>query len=803
MHIPTRWRKILKDMRRNKTRTALVVLSIAVGVAAVGMVLNSWNILIRDLYTAFGQTNPHSVYIYVTPFDESLANAVEDMREVEAVTARRTLAVQVMSPASGKWEDMSLNAVPDYEDIDVDRYFPEEGKSIPGLREIVLERKSARDLNVEIGDTLTIEIGDEEHYDLRVSGTVHDLHAIPPVFRGETLGYVSNETLQWMGQRIYYNRLDVVPVSGRKDISHVNTLVAEIRDRVVEPAGYTVRSAEFSPFGAGPGEFWAERNIDGLSVVFQSMGVMCLLLSAGLVINTISAILTQQVREIGMMRSIGASQAQIARLYLANVLVFGVVALVLAFPLALLGSWGIAAFIASLINFDITDIRLAPHVVAIVSALSLVMPLLAALVPILSGTRITTYDAIYQHGITSEGKRGAVEEMLNRLKGIARPVLFGLRNTVRRKVRLVLTLAVLTLAGAMFIAVWTTRDSLNYQIQQIARYIAYDAVIGLPDGTQRQTAEREALRIPEVSIAEGWLNGSTRIIHPDGSEGEDIQIRAPVQDSQTIKPLMVAGRWLEPDDQAQIVINEDLLDEEPDIGVGSVVTLKIGSLERPYEVVGIASRHMSSPVVYMTYDYYAKLTGRHNQADQIRVRISPDRFGSNAQQQAVANALERRFEDAGLGSGIAGTRNSHIDRLSNAFDLVLIFLMIMAGLLAVVGGLGLAGTMSMNVLERTREIGVLRAVGASNGGVVQVVVVEGLTVGLVSWILGLILSVPLGMVLSDAVGMAVFNTTLRYQHSVVGSVAWLVLALLIGTAASLAPAHRASHLTVREVLAYE
>jgi putative ABC transport system permease protein len=803
MHIPTRWRKIFKDMRRNKTRTALVVLSIAVGVAAVGMVLNSWNILIRDLYTAFDRTNPHSVYIYVTPFDESLANAVEDMREVEAVTARRTLAVQALSPASGEWEDMSLNAVPDYEDIDVDRYFPEEGKPIPGLREIVLERKSASDLGVEVGDTLTIEIDDEEHYDLLVSGTVQDLHAIPPIFRGETLGYVSNETLQWMGQRIYYNRLDVVPVSGRKDMSHINTLVAEIRDRVVEPAGYTVRSAVFSPFGAGPGEFWAEQNIDGLAVVFKAMGVMCLLLSAGLVINTISAILTQQVREIGMMRAIGASRMQITRLYLVNVLVFGVVSLILAIPLALLGSWGIAAFIANIINFDITDIRLAPHVVLIVIGLSLVMPLLAALVPILSGTRISTYDAIYQHGITSEGKRGAVEEMLNRLKGIARPVLFGLRNTVRRKVRLGFTLAVLTLAGAMFIAVWTTRDSLNYQIHEIARYMAFDAVVSLPDGTQRQTAEREALRIPEVSVAEGWLNGSTRIIHPDGSEGEEVEIRAPVQDSQTVEPKMAAGRWLEPDDQEQIVVNEDLLDEEPDIGVGSIVTLKINGLERQYEVVGIASRHMSGSVVYMTYDYYAKLVGRHNQADQVRVRISPNGFGTDAQQQTLANALERHFNDLGLGDGSTSTRNSLINRLSDAFDIVLIFLMIMAGLLAVVGGLGLAGTMSMNVLERTREIGVLRAVGASNHGVIQVVVVEGLTVGLVSWILGLILSVPLGMVLADAVGMAVFHTTLRYQHSVVGSVAWLVLALLIGAAASLAPARRASHLTVREVLAYE
>jgi len=137
------------------------------------------------------------------------------------------------------------------------------------------------------------------------------------------------------------------------------------------------------------------------------------------------------------------------------------------------------------------------------------------------------------------------------------------------------------------------------------------------------------------------------------------------------------------------------------------------------------------------------------------------------------------------------------------FDVLVIFLSTMALLLGVVGGLGLTGTMSINVVERAREIGVIRAVGASDGAVLRIFLVEGVLIGLISWGIGALLSMPISRTLSDALGMVFLSRPLSYAFSAEGVLLWLAIVLVLAAGASLIPAWRASRLAVREVLAYE
>jgi putative ABC transport system permease protein len=113
------------------------------------------------------------------------------------------------------------------------------------------------------------------------------------------------------------------------------------------------------------------------------------------------------------------------------------------------------------------------------------------------------------------------------------------------------------------------------------------------------------------------------------------------------------------------------------------------------------------------------------------------------------------------------------------------------------------GTMSINVIERTREIGVMRAVGASDGSVLKIFMVEGLFIGVLSWFVGALLALPIGKLLSDAVGIAFTDFPLNYTFSVRGTLLWLAVVLVLAALASFLPSRSASRLTVREVLAYE
>ena len=355
----------------------------------------------------------------------------------------------------------------------------------------------------------------------------------------------------------------------------------------------------------------------------------------------------------------------------------------------------------------------------------------------------------------------------------------------------------------MFISVFSTRSSLQGQLDEMTRYSEFDVVMGLDPGIKAQSAVREALRVPGVNHAEVWYSANGVIIYEDGSEGTPILFRSTDDEGITVNPRVMSGRWLETTDRLQVVVSEDLTDDEPDVKVGSVLEISVGGVSKDYEVVGIVSRHISLPTIYMNYRQFEKTASQFAQGSEVRVRSSVASLGTRQQQETTAEILEQHFKDRYLSSSTAQTRADLLDNIANAFDVVLIFLVIMASLLAIVGGLGLAGTMSMNVLERTREIGVLRAVGASNGDVRRVVVVEGVIVGITSWLLGAVLSVPFGLALSNAVGLAIFSSSVPYHYSLSGMFSWLGLAMVIGAIASIAPARRASNLTVREVLAYE
>ncbi len=802
MRIPARWIKVLKEIWENKTRSILVVLSLAIGVATVGMINTAAIYVKRDLFGAFSDGNPASLQMYLSPFQEDVAAAVENMREIQASQPRRMSNLSFLTD-DGEWEDITLNAFPDLEEVIINIPTLEEGRMSLSVREIAIERQSASALGLAIGDILRVKNSEGREFELRVVGIMHDLYVMPYELLGTATAYVTMDTLTWMGDPGAFNRLDIIVSENGTDRDHVLSVGEKVEDQILSPAGYLAFRTEIPGIGSDPGRHWAEDQINGLLLIFQIMGVMAILLSSGLVVNTISAIIVQQIKQIGIMRSIGAMRRQIVSMYLFNVFIFTVLGLLLAIPLGLIGAWWLASFASSFANFDIVSIDLPFRVLGLQVILGLILPLGVAVLPVFSSTRISVYDAIYQYGIRAEGVRSFFDRLLVQLRTLTTPVMLSLRNTFRNKARLTFTLVTLTLSGAMFIGVFSTRASLASQIDEIGRYLNFDAAIGVPRGSNQATVEREARRIDGAQVVESWTSDMAIIQYANGQESEELEVIGLPANAQTIDPLLVEGRWLTTDETYGIVINEDLTGSESTIGLGSEIKLSTGTRERTYTVVGIASKHLSGPRVYMTPAMFGRLTNRYNQADTVRVRLQVNRISDPATQDDFGAELETRFEHAGISNSNSVTHYAIFGDFTDVFDIILYVLIIMAALLAIVGGLGLTGTLSINVLERTREIGVLRAVGASNQAVRSVILIEGVVVGLVSWVLGAVVSGPAGRALAGAVVQAILKADLNYQYSFPGLLIWLLVIGLIGVVASLGPAQRAASLTVREVLDYE
>jgi putative ABC transport system permease protein len=209
---------------------------------------------------------------------------------------------------------------------------------------------------------------------------------------------------------------------------------------------------------------------------------------------------------------------------------------------------------------------------------------------------------------------------------------------------------------------------------------------------------------------------------------------------------------------------------------------------------------MTGSIVYANQPYFDRLTHNVNKARVARIKIS-DQFTIDPDQ--INKIFEDQFTKAGFEVQTVVTIAELQAVLNNSFNFLISFLLTMAVVMAAVGGLGLSGTMSMNVLERVREIGVMRAIGASDGAVLRLVLVEGIIIGLLSWLAGAVVALPLSLVISNVLGNSLLDQPLTYAYSVMGLWLWLIIAIILAAIASFFPARNASQLTVREVLAYE
>ncbi len=795
--IAPRWKKILRDLWTNKTRTILVVLSVAVGIFSVGMVTASYSILFRDLNEQYFGANPASATLLTEAFDDDLVRAIRDIPGVEWAEGRRIVSVRV-KVGDSEWNDIQLIAIKDFNEVEINKFYSERGARAPAEREMLVERASLELVEARVGDAVTIETPGGELRQLQLTGIVHDITRPQATFSGRGYAYIKFETLEWLGEAADFDQLDFVVAENALDEEYIRNIAAEVEDKI-RKSGRTVFTTQIPV----PGEHPAARFITPMLLLLGVLGVLALFLSGFLVINTISALLMQQVRQIGVMKAIGARRDQILIMYLTLGFMYGLLALVVGVPLGIVGARFFTEFMAGFINFDIVNFKIPLWVFALEIAIGLVAPFLAALYPIISGTGITVREAITDYGLGRTGGGGIgrfIDRVIERVRGLPRPILLALRNTFRRKGRLALTLITLILAGGTFMAVISLRASLIFTFNEAFTFERYDVEVNFERSYRVAEIERLALEVPGVTAAESWGSTVTRRERPNGTSSENIFLIAPPAETQMIAPVLVEGRWLLPEDENALVVNTELVRKERDVRVGDEIILDVEGREEPWTVVGVIKGVFAPPTAYTNYLYFSQVVREVGQARSVRVAT---RLHTAGFQTEIGGALEGYFERRGLRVSSTESVAEAQARAQTGANIMVVFMVIMAVLLAVVGGLGLMGTMSINVLERTREIGVLRAIGASDGAVLQVVVVEGVFIGVISWFIAALVAYPLSKSLSDAVGIAFVQAPLSFIFSTEGIILWLVIVVVLTALASFLPARGASKLTVREVLAYE
>jgi putative ABC transport system permease protein len=545
-----------------------------------------------------------------------------------------------------------------------------------------------------------------------------------------------------------------------------------------------------------------------------------------LVINVITALLTQQTRQIGVMKAIGARPIQIAELYLRMVMCFGLGALLLAIPLGALGARTFSGFVAGQLNFDLDGAGLQPLAVGLQVAVGILTPIAAAFFPVVATVQRTVREALADAGVESPKPaamllaHGPFAQRLTALQQhlpLSRPARLALRNTFRRRGRLIRTLIPLTLGGALFMSVLSVRASLFLTLENTLIERGFDVQIQFNQPYSLRRIEAVVAQVAGVAKQEGWTVREGAPVRADQSQGDQLFVYGIPAQTAIFQPRLIAGRWLTPTDSNAIIVPRALLNWEPELALGHPMTIRIGSEEYLFEIVGVIQVFqppIAPAILYTNQPHLWREVGGTNRADMVRILthlhddeplswLRQPRQNIDITQRSVAQIATDRLQAAGL--QVKSIRNASEDRVifAERFNIVTVILLFMAFLLATVGSLGLMGTMSINVLERRREIGVLRAIGASDRAVIRLFVLEGVVISVMAWAGSIVLSQPMSRAMSYVVGMNFAQLPLTYVFDLRALPLWLLIAIVVSALSSLIPARAAARLSVRETLAYE
>lgn len=801
--------KLGRDMRASWSRLALMVLAVTVSLTAFAAVLFAWSAARRETAAAYASTSPASATIILDrPVDvarmTALAAEAAGRPGVLTATARTQFTADL--EVNGRPSGIPLQAfaaVPD----DPMRLasFHIDGRSWPpAADEIFLSADSLGLLGAAIGDTITARLPDGRRVSVRIAATVYDPSLSPSPQEQLARGYLSTTALSGMGGLDQLKIQVAQPGTNRPsaDRAAIVAASAEIGQWLQRDQGLTVREIQVPPPLAHPHQWQA----DALLAALLSGAAATLLLSSVLTATMLHNLFTLHIPQIGIMKAIGARSGRIGRFYLAMVLLVAGAATLLALgPSVWLGRTAVDVFL-NLLGIRPTALGAPVWTYAVVVGLGIGLPTLIALVPVLKATRTTVRAAIDHRGAAAPASASGLLARLSR-RSIGRPGLaMAARNTLRRPARFLLAAGLLATAGMVFVAAMSLGNGTQAVVDTKKEQRSWDADVQLTSQVAIDRIQAAVAAVPGVSgvealsVVPAGVAGPGQIpvtrTYPDQGHG---RVNVTAVPATVRSPALLEGRWLTPGETGAVVLNQvTRANTLPGARPGDTVQLIVAGKSTTWRIVGIAEESGHGAGVYTTIDGYAAAMHQPPAANQLRITTQAH---DEQTRQDTAAALERALTGAGIGVASADSISRSEAITQGHFGPIVLILLGIALPLGVVGVVALAATMSANVLDRTREFGVLHAIGARPRTVRRLVTTEGVIVAVAGYLMAIPCALGLTALLGRGLGGLFFDAPLPYRVSIPAALLWLGIVVLGSVLATETAATRASRITVRQALA--
>jgi putative ABC transport system permease protein len=810
-------RKSIADVTKRKGRAVLMILGILIGVLG----LTAVNVTSDMMGAAFAygydpNTIPDMTFSAPT-IPSALINEVAQLPAVGKMQVRTIYQTSWhLGGDANNSVGMLVSGYTDWQHLQIDSLQLVSGRWPTSADEITMDVSDRSLQNIQLGDHVVVDKpGSGGTATLRVVGIVHAAGQFVNARGIQSFGYMDAGALQQLapadqsavGPRDSIKKGDLPGSMMEMEIKatdqgSVRSLFDTIQQKFTTDNVTLMSAGLRDPSGQTINPQVA---ITGLLNVIRALAIIALVLVCMMIINIVTVLLAEQVKVVGTMKAIGGTRGTIIRSYLLSVGIYGVIGTVLGVSLGLVVGYQLALACGDLAQVYVGPFQTTPWVVLISIATGMLVPLLAALFPLWTGTRITVHEAMSAHGVHAIGRRARAHVWSRRLTWVPQTVWLGLRSVFRKPGRAILTLLALTLSGAVFMGVQVTTASLGATVYHDGDVFTRDDLtvgLGGPGGMGTQSIAASLRSLPNVSRIDPVDQEAVTT-----SKGV-MQLIALPADSPFYQPHLLQGHWLHTDETNALVLS-DLAAQRLNVHVNDHIALSQGSQHVSWQVVGIVhdvagasgGGNPAGPIgISFTTLSNLNTSLKHvanDTAQQLLVRATDNSLNALIDLRSL---ISRKLVDADIQQAfISDPRQAG----GEAGGLLIVYALFyaVAVLVALAGLLGLSNTLSASVLEQRLEIGILRSLGATGRKVSIVFWVEGLVLALLAWGIGVLLGIPGGYLLLNVLSYFVVPFDVSIDPTFILTTLFFII--VVSFVASVGPVLGASRLRIREILRYE
>lgn len=782
-------KKTMRDLFRDKRRASFSLFAILIGTISFGIITFSYEIISRELVSAYDAINPASGSIMVDRVDDRLISLTDSFSEIADYEQKAYYELRVQT-GENQWKTLELFSAENFNTLAINKITGERGSFQPGEGEVLIERDAVKVAGAEIGDILNLSLPDGSTKDLTITGIVADIGLHPASIHDTVYAYISYNTLSDMG--FTGNRIDFVVTGEKYNKEHILTISNDYI-KLLEQNGYVVSDLEVSNT---PGVSMHLEEYESALFLLQIFSFVSFLFGCMIMSSLISSILSGQTRQIGILKGIGADTGKIIVSYMLAffLLILCVAGVSIVFSTLLAGE--VSSALMGLGNMHPADTSVPMYLYGIYGGLSLLVPMMIAFFPIRRGIAISVKDAINDYGVS------AAEAGINLPAPtfLSRPVLLSLGNALQHKRRFLLNVAILSVAGALFVSVVTVMLSIQITLSNNLKAWKFDYHY-TTSTVYKDNEELDNImaNIPNVTGYEIWGSSRGMLLHDNGEMIGSYPILSPPNGSTVIEPQMMEGKWITDAETSEIVMSHKFFISEPSYQVGDTIRIQIGNEIQGFIIAG-SMKDFGQTAIYMSESGFQQFIPKDNQLSNVKLNLD-----IQGRSKAVYRAAEAALKEQGVLILQSQSKTDLNAIASGHYAVTLQTFLFIICMLVLVSGFGLAAAMNVQTSERTKEIGIMKAMGTSKKQIAKIVTSESILIALISWLVSVLLGIPLSTLGVYIFGSIILETPLQFSvlSLIVAYVVWLALTFAVGHYASRSCTEKAANMSIRDSLAFE